>query len=368
MKRIQRLGAVVLALTLLFSAIGQAAGIKNPLPAGKKESVIPGIKSSPGSDRLPGKGIEEAGSVARREKKETVMEALSRKTGTAVILQSGTPASLPEEIRKKPEDVRQEIQGKHVKGAGKKPLNKKYILPANYKEVTIFGAAEATKNQAAQLIHSRNPGLDIGCSVGEIVELYWTEAGREGIRPDMALAQALVETGYFHFGGDVQAWQHNFCGLGTTGGGVRGAAFKTPQDGVRAHIQHLKAYASHERPKTPLLDPRYDSAHRLRVQNGLITRWSGLNWTWAMGGEYAEKIFTAQQKMLQQKDSPPPDMWKEYRNREKEFEKLYERKMKYETKKQASVGNRPVSERRGGKVSKSAAGLKAAADKRVKGS
>lgn len=288
--------------------------------------------------------------------------------GTPIVLGSGSAGSVSGEIKKGPSDIHREIQDKRVKGSGKKPLNKNFILPKKYKEITIFGNAAATKNQAAQLIHSHNPSLDIGCSVGEIVDLYWEEAGREGIRPDMALAQALVETGYFHFGGDVQSWQHNFCGLGTTGGGVKGAAFKTPQEGVRAHIQHLKAYASYERPKTPLLDPRYASVHRLRVQNGLITTWSGLNWTWAMGGEYAEKIFTAQQKMLRQKDVPPAGMWKDYRTREKELEKLYERKMKYEQQKQAAgksrSGDGAVSVRGG----KDAAVADAGGNKKAKGS
>ena len=115
---------------------------------------------------------------------------------------------------------------------------------------------------------------------------------------------------------------------------MKGAAFKTPREGVRAHIQHLVAYSSHAKPKTALLDPRYDAARRLRTQNGLITKWSGLNWTWAMGGEYAEKIFTAQQKMLQCKDEAPKDMWKDFSFKEKQLEKIYEQKKRYEAKKQ----------------------------------
>ena len=237
-------------------------------------------------------------------------------------------------VLKKAEDVRRGLKDKRVKGSGTRSLNPDFLLPKGYQEITIMGKAVATQNQAAQLIASHNPALDIGCSVGEIVALYWEEAEREGVRPDMALAQALVETGYFRFGGDVEPWQHNFCGLGTTGGGVKGAAFKTPRDGVRAHIQHLLAYSSHARPKTALLDPRYEGARRLRLQNGLITKWSGLNWTWAMGGEYAEKIVTTRQKMLQCKDEAPRDMWKDFSIREKQMEAIYEKKKRYEAKKE----------------------------------
>ena len=212
--------------------------------------------------------------------------------------------------------------------APKRNLNAIYILPKGYKDITIKGKAEATKKQAAQLIAANNKNLPIGCSMGEIVDLYWEEAGREGIRPDMALSQALLETGYFNFGGAVEPWQHNYCGLGTIGGGVQGAAFKTPREGVRAHIQHLLAYTSHDLPKTKLIDPRYDKAHNLRLQKGLITKWSGLNWTWAMGGEYAEKIVNTHQLMLRCEDKEPAGMWEDHKKQQKELEKLYEKKMR----------------------------------------
>ena len=212
--------------------------------------------------------------------------------------------------------------------APKRNLNAIYILPKGYKDITIKGKAQATKKQAAQLIAANNQNLPIGCSIGEIVDLYWEEALREGIRPDMALSQALLETGYFNFGGAVEPWQHNFCGLGTIGGGVQGAAFRTPQEGVRAHIQHLLAYTSHDLPKTKLIDPRYDKAHNLRLQKGLITKWSGLNWTWAMGGEYAEKIINTHQLMLRCEDKEPAGMWEDHKKQQKELEKLYEKKLK----------------------------------------
>ena len=212
--------------------------------------------------------------------------------------------------------------------APKRDLNAIYILPKGYKDITIKGKAQATKKQAAQLIAANNQNLPIGCSIGEIVDLYWEEALREGIRPDMALSQALLETGYFNFGGAVEPWQHNFCGLGTVGGGVQGAAFRTPQEGVRAHIQHLLAYTSHDLPKTKLIDPRYDKAHNLRLQKGLITKWSGLNWTWAMGGEYAEKIINTHQLMLRCEDKEPAGMWEDHKKQQKELEKLYEKKLK----------------------------------------
>ncbi|MBR4958603.1 MAG: glucosaminidase domain-containing protein [Phascolarctobacterium sp.] len=171
-------------------------------------------------------------------------------------------------------------------------------LPANYKSISIFGSSVATRGQAVNLIKANGSKVKLDCSIEEIVNLYWVEAEREGVRPDIALAQALVETGYFGYGGTVQPKQNNFCGLGTTGKKVKGAKFKTPEIGVRAHIQHLLAYSTLKKPSTNIVDPRYDLAHSIRKQRGLIDKWSGLQSTWAMGSEYCEKIMVVYQAML----------------------------------------------------------------------
>ncbi|MGM9520745.1 MAG: glucosaminidase domain-containing protein [Phascolarctobacterium sp.] len=171
-------------------------------------------------------------------------------------------------------------------------------LPADYKNISIYGEAEATKKQAVALIKQNNPKVRLACSVEELVDLYWQEAEREGVRPDLALSQSLVETGTYAYGGDVQHNQNNFCGLGTTGGGVKGATFKTPELGVRAHIQHLLAYTQKKRPQTKIVDPRYELAHNIRLERGMVDTWYGLNGTWAMGSMYCEKIMATYQKML----------------------------------------------------------------------
>lgn len=171
-------------------------------------------------------------------------------------------------------------------------------LPADYKNISIYGEAEASKKQAVALIKQNNPKVRLACSVEELVDLYWQEAEREGVRPDLALSQSLVETGTYAYGGDVQHHQNNFCGLGTTGGGVKGATFKTPELGVRAHIQHLLAYTQKKRPQTKIVDPRYELAHNIRMERGMVDTWYGLNGTWAMGSMYCEKIMATYQKML----------------------------------------------------------------------
>ena len=171
-------------------------------------------------------------------------------------------------------------------------------LPKDYKKIGIFGEAEATKEQAAALIYLNNTDPQLNCSVDELVDLYWTEAGREGVREDIALAQAIIETGFFSFTGDVKPEQNNYCGLGTTGGGVEGEYFDEPEIGVRAHIQHLLAYTTKKHPSTDIVDPRYELAHAIRMERGIVDKWSGLNGTWAMGSQYCEKIMRIYQSML----------------------------------------------------------------------
>ena len=64
-----------------------------------------------------------------------------------------------------------------------------------------------------------------GISVQELAEIYLEEGKIEGVRGDVAFAQALKETGYFTYGGDVKPDQHNYTGIGTTHKGVKGHYF-----------------------------------------------------------------------------------------------------------------------------------------------
>lgn len=88
------------------------------------------------------------------------------------------------------------------------------------------------------------------------------EAKKEGVRADIAFALMMHETGCLNFGGDVKKEQNNFAGLGTTGGGEKGASFKTMEIGIRAVIQHLKCYASKEPLKGKCVDPRWNDSLR----------------------------------------------------------------------------------------------------------
>ena len=65
-----------------------------------------------------------------------------------------------------------------------------------------------------------------------------------GVRAEVAFAQTMKETGFLQYGGDASIEQFNFAGIGTTGNGVPGNSYPDVRTGIRAQIQHLKAYAT----------------------------------------------------------------------------------------------------------------------------
>jgi hypothetical protein len=121
--------------------------------------------------------------------------------------------------------------------------------------------------------------------VRELAASYVEEAETEGVNHDIAFAQMCLETGYLRYGGLVTAGMNNFCGLGSIGPGEPGEHFPTARLGVRAHIQHLKAYASTEPVKQELVDPR-----TRWVRKGSAPVIKNLAGAWAADRQYADKI------------------------------------------------------------------------------
>ena len=169
-------------------------------------------------------------------------------------------------------------------------------------DITILGQAEATQAQMLRYLLKRNPKPLLKCTPKQIIQIYYEEADREGIRPDVALCQAFKETGFFAYGGDVKPNQNNYCGLGATGNKEPGFTFESPQVGARAHIQHLLAYASTRLPKIAIVDPRYTLLRDFRKDVfGKTTRWVDLNGIWAVPGTtYGQDII----KLWQQAQMP----------------------------------------------------------------
>lgn len=170
------------------------------------------------------------------------------------------------------------------------------ILPKLRMPTSILGQAVLPKEQAIAFIAQSNPMPKLNCSIVDLVNYYYEEAGQEGVRADLALSQALLETGFFRYGGAVKPEQNNFCGLGTTAGKV-GAAFSDARIGVRAHIQHLMAYSTNRLPATEIVDPRYFLVWQMTERYAQHSNWEDLDGRWATGPSYSAKIFAIYDRM-----------------------------------------------------------------------
>lgn len=82
------------------------------------------------------------------------------------------------------------------------------------------------------------PAPSLSVSIDQLAQIYVDEGNAEGVRGDLAFAQAVLETGGFKY----TAPGNNFAGMGWCDSCAQGRSFPTPMDGVRAQIQHLKNY------------------------------------------------------------------------------------------------------------------------------
>lgn len=123
----------------------------------------------------------------------------------------------------------------------------------------------------------------ISTPVEDFARWFIDEGQAEGIRGDIAFAQAILETG--GFANDDSVYANNYSGIGhcdTCGSGWR---FPSPHMGVRAQIQLLKSYA--------LASPRYVYPKvdgRLRGPAGCCPTWGHLTTVWATDPTYGPKV------------------------------------------------------------------------------
>ena len=164
----------------------------------------------------------------------------------------------------------------------------------------IMGQAQASIEQMRAYIKKVNPKVPE--SVLAMIPLYITEGVLEGVRGDIAFAQSCLETGNFTFTGSaVELNQNNFCGMGVTSNGVKGSSFKTPKEGIRAQMQHLKAYACDDALEQRCIDPRFTYVKRGCAP---YVEWLGIQENpsgagWASGKDYGNKILNILSNILE---------------------------------------------------------------------
>lgn len=172
----------------------------------------------------------------------------------------------------------------------------------------IMGSSVATVEQMTAYIKAKNP--TVAQSVIDMLPYYISEGKAEGVRGDIAFAQSCLETGNFKFENTaVTLAQNNFCGMGVTSKGKTGNSFDTPQLGIRAQIQHLKAYASTEALVNACIDPRYRYVTKGSAE---YVEWLGQKENpngkgWATGKEYGDKIIRILNALIGTKVTKPED-------------------------------------------------------------
>ncbi|MCI6004571.1 MAG: glucosaminidase domain-containing protein [Blautia sp.] len=168
-----------------------------------------------------------------------------------------------------------------------------------YEYYTIMGKTTVAEADMVSQFNSRNveyPSSILGeggaGTIEEFCSIIVEEADAEGVRAEVVFEQSMLETGWLQYGGDSSAEQFNFAGLGTTGDGVAGNCFPDVRTGIRAQVQHLKAYASSEDLVNECVDERFDYVTR---ESAPYVEWLGIQENpygggWAAGEKYGYKI------------------------------------------------------------------------------
>lgn len=155
----------------------------------------------------------------------------------------------------------------------------------------ICGEHEVDIEQMYMFVSDRNPDFSY-----EVAEAFYQVGRLYGVRGDIALCQAILETGWFRFdnGTAVRPEAHNYCGLGVRRTGDTGCEFASVREGVTAMIQHLYAYATPDSlPEgEELLDPRF-----VYVERGSAESWEALSGRWAMNPRYGKMILDIYNQM-----------------------------------------------------------------------
>lgn len=156
----------------------------------------------------------------------------------------------------------------------------------------IMSNGKTSESQLLEFLKANNQNAIV--QFPDIAQLYREEAAIESVNHDIAFCQMCLETGYLQFGGDIKPEQNNFAGLGTVGGGSESASFESARIGVRAHIQHLKAYASSDALVQEVVDPRFRF-----VTRGVAPSVEQLSGRWSADSDYGTRILAIVKQLYQ---------------------------------------------------------------------
>jgi cation transport regulator ChaB len=128
----------------------------------------------------------------------------------------------------------------------------------------------------------------------DLPRFYRDEAMDEGVNHDVAFSQMCLETSFLRFPGGLDPADNNFGGIGTAAGDSDNISFNDPRIGVRAHIQHLKAYGSSEPLRNDIVDPRFRF-----VKRGIAPFVADLSGRWDAAPDYGAKILAILRRLYE---------------------------------------------------------------------
>lgn len=158
----------------------------------------------------------------------------------------------------------------------------------------ILGPSTLTQSEMISWWDSTDLGQPsrLTVDIDELIELYASEADAEGVRSDLAFAQAVHETGYFE---NTDTEINNFAGIGHYDHVDSGFEFSDAPTGVRAHVQLLKRFAAGN--DVQLVDD--DVAPEAGAS---ATTWDELAGTWATDEAYWDSLSLLYTAMLHHAD------------------------------------------------------------------
>ncbi|MCU1455818.1 MAG: Mannosyl-glycoprotein endo-beta-N-acetylglucosaminidase [Acidimicrobiales bacterium] len=155
----------------------------------------------------------------------------------------------------------------------------------------ILGAPRLTAEDLAGWFASSAYRPRIPTPIADFARWFIEEGRQEGVRGDIAFAQAVLETGGFANTDSVVA--NNYSGIGHCDTCAGGWVFPSPQLGVRAQIQLLKSYAELGATYVnPLVDPR------LHGPAGCCPTWGDLTRKWATAPTYGPMVIGIYAQMV----------------------------------------------------------------------
>ena len=173
----------------------------------------------------------------------------------------------------------------------------KPVAPGTDLSPTVLGPPVLTIDEIVGWYQAQNiTGYVGGVDLQTMVGYYVFEGAAEGVRGDVAFAQAMVETGAFT---SPLTAHNNFAGIGACDSCATGFDFPTPQLGVRAQVQLLHAYADKGLVALDLANPPVGADPDHLSVRGCCPTWNKLTGTWATDPNYGPKIMTIYLSMLE---------------------------------------------------------------------